>query len=182
MKQAWRRSRPQTSTGPPERKSTRRRTEGPPHPRRDPTKPRGRGPTKQPLRVSQYMPGHPSPDTENHQYNDGWGHQPPAGSVVGGDRPPYLGGGLRCTKREQRGNRRVTLRAEQPYRNHISNMYLMKAILSWTCCRVLDHSPAAKPNGKETFYTEPSSQLKTNKSTQKGSFVASGMLELWKPD
>ncbi|KAK5605745.1 hypothetical protein CRENBAI_006744, partial [Crenichthys baileyi] len=35
-------------------------------PSRGPTEPRGPGPGKQPLGVSQYTPKHPAPDTENH--------------------------------------------------------------------------------------------------------------------
>ncbi|XP_025756964.1 homeobox protein Hox-A3-like [Oreochromis niloticus] len=76
MKQAWRRSRPQTSRGPQSASCARvdrapgQRPEGPPPPRRGPIKPQVPGPAKQPPGVSRCIPERPAPDTKNHQRTD----------------------------------------------------------------------------------------------------------------
>ncbi|KAK5612422.1 hypothetical protein CRENBAI_020612 [Crenichthys baileyi] len=52
-------------------------------PKQSPREPGGLGPSKQPPGVSQNMPKHPAPNTENHKYTSGQRHQRLGESVQG---------------------------------------------------------------------------------------------------
>ncbi|KAK5598901.1 hypothetical protein CRENBAI_002110 [Crenichthys baileyi] len=103
------------------------------HSRASLTEPRGPGPGKQPLGVSQHTPKHPALDTEDHKYTGRQRLQPPAGSVVGRKQVPHLMGGPKLIQeREQPKTQPDTKNRHTQSQSHIPP----------SCCHVSDYGAA----------------------------------------